>query len=158
MPGAQFFPNARLNFAGLLRHSGSGDAIAFRGEDKVKRRQCWDALNAELGRFHRFLEDAGIVAGDRVAGILPNMPESIVSALGTAAIGAVWSSCSPNQLTAEAEAAQSLGTGHATHQLRTFELDIRRLQFVHKPMKSGPMKRGLIGCGGMPAVRARGLM
>ena len=74
----------------------------------------WDDLNAEVGRFHRFLEDAGIVAGDRVAGILPNMPESIVSALGTAAIGAVWSSCSPNQLTAEAEAAQSLGTGHAT--------------------------------------------
>ncbi len=97
MPGAQFFPNARLNFAeNLLRHSGSGDAIVFRGEDKVKRRLSRDELSADVGRFGRFLGEAGVVAGDRVAGILPNMPESIVGVLGTAAIGAVWSSCSPD--------------------------------------------------------------
>lgn len=56
MPGAKFFPNARLNFAeNLLRHSGSRDAIVFRCEDKVKRRLSWDDLNAGVGRFHRFL-------------------------------------------------------------------------------------------------------
>jgi hypothetical protein len=46
MPGAQFFPNARLNFAeNQLKHAGSGDAVVFRGEDKVKRRLSWDELS-----------------------------------------------------------------------------------------------------------------
>lgn len=97
MPGASFFPAARLNFAeNLLRHEGTGPAIVFWGEDKVKRRLSWEELRAEVGRTSRAFAAAGAAAGDRVAGILPNMPESVVSALGAAAIGAVWSSCSPD--------------------------------------------------------------
>jgi acetoacetyl-CoA synthetase len=97
MPGASFFPGARLNFAeNLLRHAGTGDAIVFWGEDKVRRRLSWNELRAEVGRASRAFTGAGVAAGDRVAGILPNMPESIASVLGAAAIGAVWSSCSPD--------------------------------------------------------------
>jgi acetoacetyl-CoA synthetase len=97
MPGAAFFPGARLNFAeNLLRHEGKGDAIVFWGEDKVRRRLTWDALRADVSGASRAFAAAGAIAGDRVAGILPNMPESIASMLGAASIGAVWSSCSPD--------------------------------------------------------------
>jgi acetoacetyl-CoA synthetase len=97
MPGARFFPAARLNFAeNLLRHSGTGTAIVFWGEDKVKRRLTWDELRADVARAARALREAGVAAGDRVAGMLPNMPEAIIATLATASIGAVWSSCSPD--------------------------------------------------------------
>ena len=68
----------------------------FWGEDKVRRRLTWDVLRADVGRASRAFAAAGVGAGDRVAGILPNMPESITSMLGAATIGAVWSSCSPD--------------------------------------------------------------
>jgi acetoacetyl-CoA synthetase len=97
LPGAAFFPAARLNFAeNLLRHDGAGDAIVFWGEDKVRRRLGWGELKADVGRASRAFAAAGVAAGDRVAAVMPNMPESIVSVLGAAAIGAVWSSCSPD--------------------------------------------------------------
>ena len=98
MPGAQFFPGARLNFAeNLLKHKdGAGDALVFWGEDKVKRRMSWRELREEVARAAQALREAGVTAGDRVAAILPNMPESIVGVLATASIGAVWSSCSPD--------------------------------------------------------------
>jgi acetoacetyl-CoA synthetase len=97
MPGASFFPGARLNFAeNLLRCDGKGDAIVFWGEDRVRRRLTWDELRADVGRAGRAFAAAGVGPGDRVAGMLPNMPEGIASMLGAAAIGAVWSSCSPD--------------------------------------------------------------
>jgi len=97
MPGARFFPGARLNFAeNLLRKDGAGDALVFWGEDKVKRRLSWSELRAEVARAAAALREAGVGVGDRVGAILPNMPEAIVSVLATAAIGAVWSSCSPD--------------------------------------------------------------
>jgi acetoacetyl-CoA synthetase len=97
MPGARFFPSARLNFAeNLLRTTGSGDAIVFWGEDKVKRRLSWDELGTAVGSAAKALREAGVAVGDRVAAMLPNMPESIVGTLATASIGAVWSSCSPD--------------------------------------------------------------
>jgi acetoacetyl-CoA synthetase len=97
MPGARFFPGARLNFAdNLLRQDGPGTALAFWGEDKVKRSVSWAELRAEVARAAEALREAGVGAGDRVGAILPNMPEAIVSVLATASIGAVWSSCSPD--------------------------------------------------------------
>ena len=97
LPGAAFFPAARLNFAeNLLRHDGAGDAIVFWGEDKVRRRLSWGDLKAEVGRASRAFAAAGVTTGDRVAAVMPNMPESIASMLGAAAVGAVWSSCSPD--------------------------------------------------------------
>ena len=97
MPGASFFPDARLNYAeNLLKHQGKGDAIVFWGEDKVRRRLTWDVLRTDVGRASRAFAAAGVGVGDRVAGILPNMPEGITCMLGAATIGAVWSSCSPD--------------------------------------------------------------
>jgi len=97
MPGARFFPGARLNFAeNLLRQDGAGDALVFWGEDKVKRRLSWSELRAEVTRAADMLREAGVGPGDRVAAILPNMPEAIVSVLATVAVGATWSSCSPD--------------------------------------------------------------
>src|SRR5688500_9044302 len=92
MPGARFFPHARLNFAeNLLRTRGSGDAILFRGEDKVRRRLSWDELHAEVSRLQQALDAAGVKPGDRVAGFVANMPEAVIAMLATASLGAIWS-------------------------------------------------------------------
>ncbi|MEC9246005.1 MAG: acetoacetate--CoA ligase, partial [Pseudomonadota bacterium] len=97
MPGASFFPDARLNFAeNLLRGSGSGDAVVFRGEDKVERRLSWDALRAQVSRLQQLFRDRGLKAGDRVAAMMPNMPETLAAMLAATSLGAVWSSCSPD--------------------------------------------------------------
>ena len=97
MPGAKFFPDARLNYAeNLLRKSDDTDALVFRGEDKVARRMSWRELNAAVARLHRALAGAGVTAGDRVCAVVPNMPEAIVSFLACSSLGAIWSSCSPD--------------------------------------------------------------
>jgi acetoacetyl-CoA synthetase len=97
MPGAAFFPDARLNFAeNLLRGSGPETAIVFRGEDKVERRLSWDELRALVSRLQQLFASLDVRAGDRVAGMMPNMPETIAAMLAAASVGAVWSSCSPD--------------------------------------------------------------
>ena len=97
MPGARFFPDARLNFAeNVLRQRGSGPALVFNGENQRRRTLSHDELRDEVGRCASALRAAGIQAGDRVAAYIPNMPEAIIAALAAAAIGAVWSSCSPD--------------------------------------------------------------
>jgi acetoacetyl-CoA synthetase len=97
MPGAKFFPEARLNFAeNLLRRTGSGDAIVSRGEDKVATRLSWDELHALVSRIRQALEAEGVKQGDRVAAMMPNMPETVAAMLATASLGAIWSSCSPD--------------------------------------------------------------
>ena len=97
MPGASFFPDAKLNFAeNLLRSSNNTDAIVFRSEDKVEKRMSRSELSDLVSRVQQWLIRMGIKEGDRVAAILPNMPESIAMMLATASIGAIWSSCSPD--------------------------------------------------------------
>ena len=97
MPGARFFPDGRLNFAeNLLGRGSDGDAVVFWGEDKVKRRLSYSELRALVAQLAAALREAGVVPGDRVAGYLPNMPEAVAAMLATAAIGATWSSCSPD--------------------------------------------------------------
>src|SRR6185312_13843005 len=97
MPGAQFFPDASLNFAeNLLKKTGPADAIVFKGEDKVTRRLSWDELHALVSRLQQLFVSLGVKAGDRVAAMMPNMPEAVAAMLAAASIGAVWSSCSPD--------------------------------------------------------------
>jgi acetoacetyl-CoA synthetase len=97
MPGAQFFPDAKLNFAeNLLRVPGSGDALIFRGEDKVAYRLTWDELKALVSRLQQALRAAGVGKGDRVAAMMPNLPETIALMLAVTSIGAIFSSCSPD--------------------------------------------------------------
>ncbi len=97
MPGARFFPDARLNFAeNLLRRRDDGTAIVFWGEDKVRRRLGYGALYDLVSRTAQALAAEGVGPGDRVAGVLPNMPEAVVAMLATTALGAIWSSASPD--------------------------------------------------------------
>ena len=97
MPGARFFPDARLNFAeNVLRQQGTGPALIFNGENRRHRTLSHDQLRDETGRFAAALRAAGIGPGDRVAAYIPNLPEAIIAALGAATVGAVWSSCSPD--------------------------------------------------------------
>ena len=100
MPGATWFPDARLNFAeNLLARRGtvdSDDALVFRGENKLNRRLSHAELVAATARIAAALKAQGITAGDRVAAYLPNLPESIIAMLGATSLGAIWSSCSPD--------------------------------------------------------------
>jgi acetoacetyl-CoA synthetase len=97
MSGARFFPNARINFAeNVVRRSGAGPAILAETEHGATRTISWAELRRDVGRVAQALRRAGVGAGDRVAGIVANVPEAMIAALGAAAIGAVWSSCSPD--------------------------------------------------------------
>ena len=97
MPGAKWFPQARLNFAeNLLRRHDAGDAIVFWGEDRVKRRLSFVELDAMVSRLQQALAAAGVGVGDRVAGYLPNMPEAVAFMLAATSLGAIWSSASPD--------------------------------------------------------------
>ena len=92
-----FFPEAKLNFArNLLKRRGSGAAIVFHAENGERRELSWDALHDNVSRTSRALKQMGVGRGDRVAGFMPNMPEAVVAMLATTALGAVWSSCSPD--------------------------------------------------------------
>jgi acetoacetyl-CoA synthetase len=94
---ARFFPDARLNFAeNLLAKSGSDTALIFRGEDKVEDRWSWDRLAELVSRLQQAYRAMGIGEGDRIAAMMPNMPETIACMLAAASIGAIWSSCSPD--------------------------------------------------------------
>ena len=97
MPGAKWFPDARLNFAeNLLRRRDGADAMVFWGEDRIKRRLSFQQLHQLVSRISQALADAGVGPGDRVAGYLPNLPESAAAMLAAASLGAIWSSCSPD--------------------------------------------------------------
>ena len=97
MPGAKWFPDARLNYAeNLLRRRDTGNALVFWGEDKVKRTLSFLDLHDEVARVADALLQLGLKPGDRVAGYLPNMPETIIGMLASASVGAIWSSCSPD--------------------------------------------------------------
>jgi acetoacetyl-CoA synthetase len=97
MMGTSWFPEARLNFAeNLLRPSSNHDALVFWGEDRVKRRLTRQQLRSEVAQLAAGLRDLGVVAGDRVAAWLPNMPEAIIAMLASASLGAIFTSASPD--------------------------------------------------------------
>ena len=97
MLNVRFFPDARLNFAeNLLAHAGEGDALLFRGENKASDRWSWTRLTATVSRLQQALSAMGIGEGDRVAAMMPNMPETIALMLAVTSLGAIWSSCSPD--------------------------------------------------------------
>jgi len=97
MPGARWFPEGTLNFAqNLLRERDALLAISFWGEDQVKRRMSRRELYDLVSRIAQALRAKGVTKGDRVAGYLPNLPESIAAMLAATSIGAIWSSCSPD--------------------------------------------------------------
>jgi len=97
MPGARWFPGAELNFAeNLLRYRDDHPAIIFRSEKNGGRTLTYSELHDRVARLARSMREMGIRKGDRIAGFMPNMPETIIAMLASASIGALWSSCSPD--------------------------------------------------------------
>ena len=94
---AGWFAGGQLNYAAhQLRHTGSGAALIFRGEDGSRREISRDDLREQVAAVAAGLCAAGVSRGDRVAAFLPNCPEAIIAMLASASIGATWSSCSPD--------------------------------------------------------------
>ena len=97
MPGARWFPGVRLNFAqNLLRHKDDRIALIARNEWGDNRQFTYADLHEQVGKLGNALREAGVVAGDRVAAFMPNVPETVIAMLAATSIGAVWSSCSPD--------------------------------------------------------------
>ena len=97
MIGAKWFVGSELNFAqNLLRFRDDRTAIVFKGEGLPTARISYADLYDQVARLAKSLRDAGIRMGDRIAGYVPNITETIVAMLATTSIGAIWSSCSPD--------------------------------------------------------------
>jgi len=97
MPGAKWFPGAKLNFAeNLLRFRDDRPALVFRSEPGSTRRMTYAELYDQTARLAARLRETGVGPGDRVVGYMPNIPETVVAMLAAVSLGAVWSSCSPD--------------------------------------------------------------
>ena len=93
----KFFPNSHLNYAeNLLIKKNEDPAIIFRSENKYKTVLSWKDLNLNIAEVSNWMKLNGVKKGDCAAAYLPNIPETVVAYLSTAAIGAIWSSCSPD--------------------------------------------------------------
>jgi len=97
MPGAKWFPEARLNYAeNLLKRGDQGDAFVFWDESGFRRRLSYSELTSGVSRAALALQQLGLRPGDRAAAFIPNLPETAMLALAAISQGMVWSSCSPD--------------------------------------------------------------
>lgn len=97
MQDGKFFPDSKLNFAeNLLRRRDDAPALIFRGEDKVQYQLTYKELYNKVSQLRQALKALGVGDGDRVAGYMPNMPETIIAMLAATSLGAIWSSASPD--------------------------------------------------------------
>jgi acetoacetyl-CoA synthetase len=97
LPGARFFPDAKLSYAeNMLRRRGPEPAMIFRSETGAQHAVSWDELAKLVSQLAQGMRAAGVARGDRVAAMLPNLPETIAGLIATNSIGAIWSSCSPD--------------------------------------------------------------
>ena len=99
MPGARWFPDARLNWAEhclrLAQRGGDEVVVVARSQTRARLTLTADELRDAVGRARAGLAGLGVGPGDRVAAYLPNVPEAVVALLATASLGAIWSSCAP---------------------------------------------------------------
>lgn len=97
MPGAKWFPGARLNFAeNLLKYRDDKVAIIFKGEGNASEKITYWGLYNETAKLAKSMKEIGVKPGDRVAGFMPNMPETVTAMLAASSLGAIWSTCSPD--------------------------------------------------------------
>ncbi len=95
--GAQFFPEAKLNWAeNMLRRRDDGTGIIFRNEKGAERILSFKEIADQVSSLQQYLKAQGIQKGDRVAGYLPHMPETIIAAVAVSSLGAIWASASPD--------------------------------------------------------------
>jgi acetoacetyl-CoA synthetase len=98
MPGAEWFPGTRLNYAEHVfrGHDDASVAIQHASESRPLATWTWGELRAQTARIASGLKALGVGQGDRVVGYLPNLPETVAAFLATASLGATWSCCSPD--------------------------------------------------------------
>jgi acetoacetyl-CoA synthetase len=98
MPGAEWFPGARLNYAEhVLRHERDGaEALLYLSEREELKSLSWTELGAAVRRLATYLRSTGLKPGDRVVAYLPNSPEAVIAMLATVSVGAIWASCAPD--------------------------------------------------------------
>jgi acetoacetyl-CoA synthetase len=98
MPGAEWFPGARLNYAehALLHERAGADALLYLSERTDLTALSWTDLGAQVRRLATRMRALGLKRGDRVVAYLPNTPEAIIAMLATVSIGAIWASCGPD--------------------------------------------------------------
>ncbi len=97
MPGAEWFPGARINYASHIFRKRRTDAPAmvYSGEDRSLEELSWEELERRVRSLATWLRGNGVKPGDRVAGYLTNSPEGVIAMLAAVSIGAVWAACSP---------------------------------------------------------------
>jgi acetoacetyl-CoA synthetase len=98
MPGAEWFPGARLNYAQhvLRREPAGGDAFLYVSETQPLAALSWETLGDRVRTLASALRELGVEPGDRVVAWMPNIPETAIAMLATSAIGAIWACCSPD--------------------------------------------------------------
>ena len=98
MPGAEWFPGTRLNYAQhILRNEQPGtDVLMHLSESQPLAGMKWEDLAGQARKLAMELRRMGVRPGDRVVAYMPNIPQTVVALLATSAIGAVWASCSPD--------------------------------------------------------------
>jgi len=93
----KFFPNAKLNYTeNLLKKNNEEIAIIFKSENSYRTKLTWKNLNLNVGKISNWMKLNGVKKNDRIAAYLPNIPETVIAYLSASAIGAIWSSCSPD--------------------------------------------------------------
>ena len=97
MPGAEWFPGARLSYAEHIFRGKDPDAVALQSASELRPLGdwTWDRLRTETAEIASGLRALGVGSGDRVAAYMPNIPETVAAFLACASIGAVWSSAAP---------------------------------------------------------------
>ena len=97
MPGAKWFPDTKMNYAeNLLRIRSDKSAILFKNENNLVKNISYRELYDLVEKVSSALRCIGIKSGDRIAGFMPNIPETVISMLATSSIGGIWSSSSPD--------------------------------------------------------------
>jgi len=93
----RFFYDSKLNYAqNLLKKNNTKPAIIFKSENGYRTELSWKNLNFNVSQISNWMKSNGIKKGDRVAAYLPNIPEAVTAYIGSATLGAIWSSCSPD--------------------------------------------------------------
>ena len=97
MPGAEWFPGAKVNYAQRIFHGKPADRVAIHHASETRPLQTWTwaDLHRETARIRAGLQRLGVGEGDRVAAYMPNIPETMAAFLATCSLGAVWSSAAP---------------------------------------------------------------
>jgi len=96
--GTKWFTRSRVNYAEHVFRNKTKDrpALLFQSEQNGLTEISWEMLETQVAAVAAWLRQKGIQPGDRVAAVLPNIPQTIVAFLAANAVGAVWSSCSPD--------------------------------------------------------------